>query len=152
MRKISCAYVISHADRPAAAAQGITIDGGNIASVSAGPAGSSIFAMPALVNCHDHGRSARPSSIGGSGKPLESWLSYTGLLPSVDPYLNSLVSCAHSALGGAGTVMTHYTRAQGLTDLPTEAAEVARAARDVGIRVGFAVSMKDRNPLVYGPS
>jgi cytosine/adenosine deaminase-related metal-dependent hydrolase len=36
--------------------------------------------------------------------------------------------------------------------LPTEVAEVARAARDVGVRVGFAVSMKDRNPLVYGPS
>ena len=57
---------------------------------------------------------------------------------------------ANSALGGAGTVMVHYTRAQAFTDLPTEAAEVARAARDVGIRAGFAVSMKDRNPLVYG--
>ena len=34
-------------------------------------------------------------------------------------------------------VMVHYTRVQGLTDLPTEAAEVARAARDVGVRVGF---------------
>jgi cytosine/adenosine deaminase-related metal-dependent hydrolase len=152
MRKISCAYVISHADRPAVAALEIAIDGDKIASVIAGSNADDIFAMPALVNCHDHGRSARPSSIGGAGKPLESWLSYAGLLPSVDPYLNSLVSCAHSALGGAGTVMMHYTRAQGLTDLPTEAAEVARAAKDVGIRVGFAVSMKDRNPLVYGPS
>ena len=152
MRKISCAYVIARADKPALAAQDIAIDGDTIASVGSGPASSNIIAMPALVNCHDHGRSARPSSIGGSGKPLESWISYAGLLPPVDPYLNSLVSCAHSALGGAGTVMMHYTRAQGLTDLPTEAAEVARAAKDVGIRVGFAVSMKDRNPLVYGPS
>jgi 5-methylthioadenosine/S-adenosylhomocysteine deaminase len=59
---------------------------------------------------------------------------------------------ANSALGGAGTIMVHYTRAQGFTDLPTEAAEVARAARDVGIRAGFAISMKDRNPLVYGGS
>jgi cytosine/adenosine deaminase-related metal-dependent hydrolase len=152
MRKISCAYLISCADKPASAAHDIAIDGDKITSVSAGSSASDVFAMPALVNCHDHGRSARPSSIGGAGKPLESWLSYAGLLPSVDPYLNSLVSCAHSALGGAGTVMMHYTRAQGLTDLPTEAAEVARAAKDVGIRVGFAVSMKDRNPLVYGPS
>jgi cytosine/adenosine deaminase-related metal-dependent hydrolase len=48
--------------------------------------------------------------------------------------------------------MMHYTRTQGFTDLPTEAAEVARAARDIGVRVGFAVSMKDRNPLVYGGS
>lgn len=46
--------------------------------------------------------------------------------------------------------MVHYTRAQSFTDLPTEVAAVARAAGDVGVRVGFAVSMKDRNPLVYG--
>jgi cytosine/adenosine deaminase-related metal-dependent hydrolase len=48
--------------------------------------------------------------------------------------------------------MMHLTRPQGLTDLPSEAAALARAARDVGVRVGFAVSMRDRNPLVYGPS
>jgi cytosine/adenosine deaminase-related metal-dependent hydrolase len=48
--------------------------------------------------------------------------------------------------------MMHYTRVQGLTDLPTEVAEVARAARDVGVRVGFAVALRDRHPLVYGPS
>jgi len=48
--------------------------------------------------------------------------------------------------------MNHYTRVQGFTDLPTEVAEVARAARDVGVRAGFAISMKDRNPLVYGAS
>jgi cytosine/adenosine deaminase-related metal-dependent hydrolase len=152
MRKISCVYAITRADKPATPAQDITIDGDTIASVGSGASESDIFALPALVNCHDHGRAARPSSIGGAGKPLESWINYAGLLPPVDPYLNSLVSCSHSALGGAGTVMMHYTRAQGLTDLPTEAAEVARAAKDVGIRVGFAVSMKDRNPLVYGPS
>ena len=59
---------------------------------------------------------------------------------------------ANTALGGAGVVMMHYTRAQGFTDLPAEVAEVARAARDVGVRVGFAVAMRDRNPLVYGDS
>jgi cytosine/adenosine deaminase-related metal-dependent hydrolase len=48
--------------------------------------------------------------------------------------------------------MVHYTRVQGLADLPTEVSEVARAARDVGVRVGFAVAMRDCNPLVYGPS
>ena len=62
------------------------------------------------------------------------------------------MSLARSALGGAGSVMVHYTRAQGLTDYVTEAKEVARAARDVGVRVGFAPALRDRNPLVYGPS
>jgi cytosine/adenosine deaminase-related metal-dependent hydrolase len=108
--------------------------------------------MHALVNAHDHGRSVRTSSIGADGKPLESWIHYSALFPAVDPYLAAVVALGRSALGGAGTVMMHYTRAQGLTDLPAEAAEVARAACDVGVRVGFAVSMRDRNPLVYGAS
>ncbi len=111
-----------------------------------------LFAMPALVNAHDHGRPVRSSSIGAGGKPLEAWLHYLTLFPAVDPYLAAVVALARSAIGGVGTVMMHYTRAQGFTDLPAEAAEVARAARDVGVRVGLAVSMRDRNPLVYGPS
>ena len=92
------------------------------------------------------------TAYGGAGKPLETWIAYLALLPSVDPYLAAAVSLSRSALGGAGAVMVHYTRVQGLTDLPTEVAEVARAARDVGVRVGFAVAMRNRNPLVYGPS
>jgi cytosine/adenosine deaminase-related metal-dependent hydrolase len=151
-RIIHCAHAIGP-DGPMAGAQTIRIDGGKIASIEpAGLAADALLAMPALVNAHDHGRAIRTSSIGADAKPLESWLHYLALFPSVDPYLAAAMTFANSALGGAGTVMVHYTRAQGLTDLPTEAAEVARAARDVGVRVGFAVSMKDRNPLVYGAS
>ena len=62
------------------------------------------------------------------------------------------VSLSRSALGGQGVVMVHYNRVQGLTDYVTEAKAVAKAARDVGVRVGFAVALRDRNPLVYGPS
>ncbi len=111
-----------------------------------------MFALPALVNAHDHGRPVRTGSFGAGGKPLETWLQYQALIPSVDPYLAGVVALSRSALGGVGVVMMHLTRPQGLTDLPSEAAALARAARDVGVRVGFAVSMRDRNPLVYGPS
>src|SRR3954452_10422744 len=45
--------------------------------------------------------------------------------------------------------MAHYTRVQGLTDFPTEALAVAKAARDVGINVALAVHCRDMNPLVY---
>src|SRR3984893_18529885 len=154
MRTITCAHLISDADAPPARAQQITIADGLITSVGPAPAApvDPIVALPALVNAHDHGRAVRPSSIGGGGKPLEAWLHYLALVPSVDPYLAAVVALSRSALGGVGTVMMHYTRAQGFTDLPSEVAEVARAARDVGVRVGFAVSMTDRNPLVYGPS
>src|SRR4029077_10765761 len=118
------------------------------------PSGSTepLFALPALANAHDHARATRSSSFGTAGKPLEIWLHWLALLQAVDPYLATVVSLARSARGGAGSVMVHYTRAQGLTDYLTEAKEVARAARDVGVRVGFARALRDRNPLVYGPS
>ena len=53
-------------------------------------------------------------------------------MPSVDPWLSSVVSFARSARGGTGAIMAHYTRVQGLTDFPAEAKAVAQAARDVG--------------------
>ena len=152
IRTIPCAHVIGP-NGAMEGAQTIAIDGGLIASITpAAPATDRLLALPALANAHDHGRAIRTSSIGADARPLESWLHYLALFPSVDPYLAAVMAFANGALGGAGTVMVHYTRAQGLTDLPTEAAEVARAARDVGVRAGFAISMKDRNPLVYGPT
>ena len=154
MRTINCAHVIAASDRPVLRQSKILIGGDRVVDVESATSGvvEPLFAMPALVNAHDHGRPVRSSSIGAGGKPLEAWLHYLALFPAVDPYLAAVVALARSALGGVGTVMMHYTRVQGFTDLPTEAAEVARAARDVGVRVGFAVSMRDRNPLIYGPS
>ena len=153
-RTIACAHVIPASDRPVATQCTIRIEGGKIAALedAAGRAVEPLLALPALVNAHDHGRAVRTSSIGAGGRPLESWLLALALIPSVDPYLAAAVALSNAALGGAGLVMVHYTRTQGFTDLPSEAAEVARAARDVGVRVGFAVAMRDRNPLVYGPS
>ncbi|HET7885981.1 MAG TPA: amidohydrolase family protein [Bradyrhizobium sp.] len=151
MRQIDCTHVLT--GNSVANHHTIEIDGERISALRPG-AGTSkprLLAMPALVNAHDHGRAVRTSSIGAGGKPLETWLQYMAMFPAVDPYLAAAVSLGNSALGGAGIVMMHYTRAQGFTDLPTEVAEVARAARDVGVRVGFAVSMKDRNPIGYGP-
>jgi cytosine/adenosine deaminase-related metal-dependent hydrolase len=149
-RTIACTHVVG-TGQALTGAQAITITGDRFASIvpTATPATDRFLAMPALANAHDHGRAVSTSPIGGDAKPLESWLPYFALFPSVDPYLAAAMNFANGALGGTGTIMVHYTRAQGLTDLPTEAAEIARAARDVGVRVGFAVSMKDRNPLVY---
>jgi cytosine/adenosine deaminase-related metal-dependent hydrolase len=152
MRELNCAHVLTAADAAVAPARTIRISGDRIVALEPARSGEPVLAMPVLVNAHDHARSVRSSSFGAGGKPLETWLHYLALLPAVDPYLAGAVSLARSALGGAGAVMVHYTRVQGLTDLPTEAAEVARAARDVGVRVGFAVAMRDRHPLVYGPS
>jgi cytosine/adenosine deaminase-related metal-dependent hydrolase len=152
MRDIACAYVLTAAGAAAVRDRAIRIEGERITSVDPANKTEPLFALPALANAHDHARATRSSSFGTAGKPLEIWLHWLAMLPAVDPYLATAVSLARSALGGAGSVMVHYTRAQGLTDYVTEAKQVARAAADVGVRVGFAPALRDRNPLVYGPS
>jgi cytosine/adenosine deaminase-related metal-dependent hydrolase len=129
----------------------LTLDNGVIAGVApANAATDDVIVMPALVNAHDHARPMRTSSIGGFAKPLEIWLHRLAILGPVDPYIAALAPLGRAALGGQGAVMVHCTRPIGLTDLPTEAAEVARAAGDIGVRIAFGVGMRDQNPLVYG--
>ncbi|WP_114376295.1 amidohydrolase family protein [Elioraea thermophila] len=124
---------------------------GRIAAVEPDTAAdASLLVLPALVNAHDHARPVRSSSLGAAHRPLETWLHHLAILPPLEPYLAAAVALGRAALGGAGAVMVHYTRPFGPMPLPDEAAEVARAARDVGVRIGFAVAMRDRNPLVYG--
>jgi cytosine/adenosine deaminase-related metal-dependent hydrolase len=145
--RIPAAWLLPNAAGPALANRIITVSNGRIAAVEAGGSGSLV--MPALANAHDHARVARLSQVGSYDVPLEAWLPYLTLIPAVDPWLASAVSFGRTARGGVGSVMAHYTRVQGLTDFPTEARAVAKAARDVGIRVALAVHCRDLNPLVY---
>ncbi len=109
-----------------------------------------LLAMPALANAHDHCRALSPTSFGGAGKPLETWLLRLGAMPSVDPYLGACAAFGRAARAGVASVMAHYTRPQGPMSLLDEAREIARAAADVGVRGTLAIAMRDRNPLVYG--
>jgi cytosine/adenosine deaminase-related metal-dependent hydrolase len=111
-----------------------------------------LLAMPALANAHDHARALSPTSFGAAGKPLETWLLRLAVMPGIDPYLAAVAAFGRAARGGAGSVMAHYTRLHGGMPVIDEMREVARAARDVGVRVTLALFMRDRNPLVYGPS
>jgi len=129
----------------------ITLEDGLIRTIGhAMDDGEDVVVLPALANAHDHARPLRTSSIGGFGRPLETWLHRLALMVPVDPYLAALAPLARAALGGQGSIMIHATRAMGLTDLPTEAAEITRAAQDVGVRIAFGIGLRDQNPLVYG--
>jgi cytosine/adenosine deaminase-related metal-dependent hydrolase len=151
-QRIAASWLLPNAGDPALADRTIAISDGRIAAVeAAGPGARGSLVLPALANAHDHARVARLSQIGSFDVPLEAWLPYLALIPAIDPWLASVVSFGRTARGGVGSVMAHYTRVQGLTDFPTEARAIAKAARDVGINVALAVHCRDMNPLVYDP-
>lgn len=113
------------------------------------PPGPRRLLMPALANAHDHARTFRSATLGAAGQPLEAWLPFLGVLPGADPYLCAATSFARSLRQGVGSLMVHYTRVQGGMPYEAEALAVARAARDVGLHIGFAVAMRDRQGIAY---
>ncbi|HYP85253.1 amidohydrolase family protein [Variovorax sp.] len=153
-REIDCAWLLP--DPGAQAPQAdmrirIDADGriAGIAPIGSAAAGRRLLAMPALSNAHDHGRTFRSATLGAYDKPLESWLPFNGVVPGLDPYLCAATSFARSVRHGVANLMVHYTRVQGGMPYVEEARHVARAARDVGVRIGFAVVMRDRNGIGY---
>jgi cytosine/adenosine deaminase-related metal-dependent hydrolase len=146
---INAAWLLTNAGDPAIGDVAVTISNDRIAAIDPATSKGGGLVLPALANAHDHARFTRLSQIGSFDTPLEAWLPYLSLIPSVDPWLCSAVSFGRSVRGGVGAAMVHYTRVQGLTDFPTEAKAVAKAARDVGLRIALAVHCRDRNPIVY---
>ncbi len=143
--------VLTGDDRGILSSATVCYDGGLIAEV-AGDAGETLgntLVIPALVNAHDH---ARPSttSFGASGMPLETWIARSAFGTPPDPYLAAAVSLARSARAGCGGVMIHYTRPSGTMPILDEAVAIAKAASDVGVRLAFALAVRDQNPIVYG--
>src|SRR5438874_5654907 len=140
------------AQRRAELQRRIAFSGDRISAVAASKPGegAGLLAMPALTNAHDHARAVKPAALGALELPLELWLEAIVGTPRVDPYLIGAVAFGRSALGGAGSEMYHYTRPQGGMSMVDEAREIARAARDVGVRIAFALSLRDRNAIVYG--
>lgn len=126
--------------------------GGHVTGVEALPApppGPRRLVLPALANAHDHARTFRSATLGASEQPLESWLPFLGVLPGADPYLCAATSFARSLKKGVTSLMVHYTRVQGGLPYEAEVQAVARAAGDVGVRIGFAVAMRDRQGVAY---
>ncbi len=121
----------------------------DIASLALPETGPRTLVLPAFVNAHDHARPTA-SSFGALGMPLESWILRSALGTPVEPYLTAASALARSARAGCAAMMIHYTRPSGTMPLVEESMAVARAASDVGIRIAFAIAVRDRNPVVYG--
>ena len=84
--------------------------------------------------------------------PLESWILRSVFGTPPDPYLAAASALARSARSGCAAMMIHYTRPSGTMTIVDEARAIARAATDVGIRLAFALAVRDQNPIVYGDS
>ena len=143
--------IFTGTDRGVVSSASVCYDGGMITDVAAGAGETSgnTLVIPALINAHDH---ARPSmtSFGASGMPLETWIARSAFGTPPDPYLAAAVSLARSARAGCGGVMIHYTRPSGTMPIVDEAVAIAKAAADVGVRLAFALAVRDQNPIVYG--
>jgi cytosine/adenosine deaminase-related metal-dependent hydrolase len=149
---IPAAAIFTGSDRGLLQNAALHIEGGVIGNISDAPddaAGSGRLIIPALINAHDHGRPSM-TSFGAVNKPLETWIARAAFGTPPDPYMAAAVSLARSARAGCGGVMMHYTRPSGTRGIVDEATEIARAAADVGVRLGFALAVRDQNPIVYG--
>ena len=124
---------------------------GRVCSIREGHAegGDGLLALPAMVNAHDHGYGIRPISQGIVDDALECWIACLKGRISVDPWLESVVAFGRMALSGIGATV-HCHNSLAAERLPEEAEAVARAARDIGIRVAFVCPILDRNAWVYG--
>ena len=133
----------------------IRIESGRIAAIEPVAAANldstahGLIALPAPSNAHDHGRGLRTVAFGASDDDLETWLPALAREPVIDPYLRAVVGFARMAEGGI-CAANHCHNTQDRRQLLAEAEGVARAARDVGIRIAFAVPFAGRNPVVYG--
>ena len=151
--RIDCAWLL--ADPGSAVAlcdQRIGFDGACIGAIAPLPdavPGRRRLALPPLANAHDHARTFRSATLGAFGQPLETWLPFLGVVPGMDPYLCAATSFARSLRNGVIDLMVHYTRVQGGMPYVEEACAVGTAARDVGVRIDFAVAMRDRNGIGY---
>lgn len=114
---------------------------------NAAPSGLAV--LPGFANAHDHGRGVRASSFGAGDRALELWIPSLLLHPALPTYLVAALAHARLARAGYGAV-AHLHAIQNHADFDSEAAEVARAARDVGLRTAFIIPLRDRNRLGYG--
>jgi cytosine/adenosine deaminase-related metal-dependent hydrolase len=130
----------------------IIVEDGVISRIDdAGPAdGGGLLAMPALGNGHDHGRGVKYLAFGLRDDALEAWVPGFYARPEIDPYLNAAAIMGRFAEAGIASAVHCHTMPGTSDDMEREIAAVSKAAHDVGVRIGLAIPMRDRNRYCYG--
>jgi cytosine/adenosine deaminase-related metal-dependent hydrolase len=134
---------------PGSTGMAIRTEGDMVAAIAPGSGGRGLLAMPALADAHDHCRGLHHIAFGAKDQNFELWRAALYAQPRIDPYLNAALAFGRLAQAGVGSV-THVYSSTRVDRLADDAEAIARAARDVGIRLGFAVPLRDRQTLGYG--
>ena len=140
---------------PALRDAAVEVEDGRIRTVASGEAVAGrraeedLLALPAMVNAHDHGYGLRPLALGGADDALECWIASLTGRPTIDAGLEAAVAFGRMAHAGIGATV-HCHNSLAANRLADEAAHVARAAADIGIRVAFSCPVLDRNAFAYG--
>ncbi len=108
-----------------------------------------LLAMPALVDAHDHVRGLHHLAFGARDQTFEIWRAALYAQPPLDLYMNCALAFGRLAQAGVGSVMHVYSPIK-VDRLAEDAEIISRAARDVGIRLAFAVPLRDQMTLGYG--
>jgi cytosine/adenosine deaminase-related metal-dependent hydrolase len=153
MTELAFDYLLAAPGRdPAFRGAKVSLANGRIASLSSQNegTGTGLIAMPALCDAHDHVRGLHHLAFGARDQNFEIWRAALYAQPPIDPYLNAALAFGRLAQAGVGTVMHVYSSIN-VERLAQDAEAIARAARDVGIRLGFVVPLRDQQTIGYGP-
>lgn len=103
--------------------------------------------LPGFVNAHHHGRGISSFLGGALDDNLELWIIKLLEQKPVDPYLDKMYGIARLIESGVTTVIySHFPRDP---KYETEAINTIKAYQDGGIRVAFALGIRNQNHLVY---
>src|SRR4051794_16262040 len=127
----------------------IVLDADRVSDIRRDGGGKGMLGLPALVDAHDHGRGLHHIAFGARDQNFELWRAALYAQPALDPYLNAALAFGRLAQSGVGSVMHVYSSIR-VDRMADDAEAIARAARDVGIRLGFVVPLRDQQTLGYG--
>jgi len=103
--------------------------------------------LPGLINSHQHGRGVSYLLKGTPDDNLEPWLIKLMEQKTVDHYLDTMYCILRLIESGVTTVMhSHFPRSPYYEE---EVKSILKAYQDGGIRVAFALGIRNQNHLVY---
>jgi cytosine/adenosine deaminase-related metal-dependent hydrolase len=115
--------------------------------------GSGHLVIPGLVNAHQHAEGVSTTQMGFADEPFEPWMVLMHSLPTVEPYLTTLLKSMLMLTSGVTThVHSHFPAKGGYDGSDAYLAELERsvdAHRVAGLRTAFAPYWRDRARFSY---